>query len=96
MGSASLCSCCCSQSTTPGQEQVWTTSPALAAVLTTNKLSAAVQVGMVGLCQAEQLRGTMHLCNGNKMPDWPPKEQQQQLMCTKSRSKAPLGGHDVC
>lgn len=71
MGPTSLCSCCCTQSTTPGQEQVWTTSPALAAVLTTNKLSAAVQVGTLGLCQAKQLRGTMHLCSGNKMPDWP-------------------------
>lgn len=33
------------QSTVPGQEQVWTTSPALAAVLTSSRLAAAVQVG---------------------------------------------------
>lgn len=32
------------QSTIPGQEQVWTTSPALAAVLTSSRLAAAVQV----------------------------------------------------
>ncbi|WIA35027.1 hypothetical protein OEZ86_003518 [Tetradesmus obliquus] len=33
------------ESLTPGQEQVWTTSPALRAVLTSNSLSASVQVG---------------------------------------------------
>jgi hypothetical protein len=33
------------ESTVPGQEHVWTTSPALSGALATNRLSAAVQVG---------------------------------------------------
>lgn len=33
------------ETSTPGQEQVWTSSSALAAALTSNRLSAAVQVG---------------------------------------------------